>query len=85
MAWALKGETGPDSLPATPKSPPTRRVPPRGPSLPAAQTQLVRDHHGQPGASLQRRHAGGDAPLDNAAAEVQGRHQSGGPGIHSER
>ena len=28
---ALKGETVPDSLPATPKSPPTRRVPPRGP------------------------------------------------------
>ena len=27
---ALKGETVPDSLPATPKSPPTRRVPPRG-------------------------------------------------------
>ena len=26
----LKGETVPDSLPATPKSPPTRRVPPRG-------------------------------------------------------
>ena len=26
---ALKGETVPDSLPATPKSPPTRRVPPR--------------------------------------------------------
>ena len=31
---ALKGETVPDSLPATPKSPPTRRVPPRGPNLP---------------------------------------------------
>ena len=29
---ALKGETVPDSLPATPKSPPTRRVPPRGKS-----------------------------------------------------
>ena len=28
---ALKGETVPDSLPATPRSPPTRRVPPRGP------------------------------------------------------
>ena len=28
--YALKGETVPDSLPATPKSPPTRRVPPRG-------------------------------------------------------
>ena len=27
---ALKGETVPDSLPATPKRPPTRRVPPRG-------------------------------------------------------
>ena len=27
---ALKGETVPDSLPATPRSPPTRRVPPRG-------------------------------------------------------
>ena len=27
---ALKGETDPDSLPATPKSPPTRRGPPRG-------------------------------------------------------
>ena len=27
---ALKGETVPDSFPATPKSPPTRRVPPRG-------------------------------------------------------
>ena len=27
---ALKGETVPDSLPATPKSPPTRRGPPRG-------------------------------------------------------
>ena len=27
---ALKGETVPDSRPATPKSPPTRRVPPRG-------------------------------------------------------
>ena len=27
---ALKGERVPDSLPATPKSPPTRRVPPRG-------------------------------------------------------
>ena len=26
----LKGETVPDSLPATPKSPPTRRVPSRG-------------------------------------------------------
>ena len=26
---ALKGESVPDSLPATPKSPPTRRVPPR--------------------------------------------------------
>ena len=25
----MKGETVPDSLPATPKSPPTRRVPPR--------------------------------------------------------
>ena len=33
---ALKGETFPDSLPATPKSPPTRRVPPRGtPRVPA--------------------------------------------------
>ena len=33
---ALKGETVPDSLPATPKSPPTRRVPPRGtPRVPA--------------------------------------------------
>ena len=32
----LKGETVPDSLPATPKSPPTRRVPPRGtPRVPA--------------------------------------------------
>ena len=30
---ALKGETVPDSLPATPKSPPTRRVPPRGSSI----------------------------------------------------
>ena len=31
-AWraAIHGETVPDSLPATPKSPPTRRVPPRG-------------------------------------------------------
>ena len=28
---ALKGETVPDSLPATPKSPPTRRGPPRAP------------------------------------------------------
>ena len=28
--FALKGETVPDSLPATPKSPPTRRVPSRG-------------------------------------------------------
>ena len=27
----VKGETVPDSLPATPTSPPTRRVPPRGP------------------------------------------------------
>ena len=34
---ALKGETVPDSLPATPKSPPTRRVPPRGtPRVPPA-------------------------------------------------
>ena len=33
---ALKGETVSDSLPATPKSPPTRRVPPRGtPRVPA--------------------------------------------------
>ena len=32
---ALKGETVPDSLPATPRSPPTRRVPPR--ALEAAQ------------------------------------------------
>ena len=33
---ALKGETVPDRLPATPKSPPTRRVPPRGtPRVPA--------------------------------------------------
>ena len=33
---ALKGETVPDSLPATPNSPPTRRVPPRGtPRVPA--------------------------------------------------
>ena len=33
---ALKGETVPDSLPATPKSPPTRRGPPRGtPRVPA--------------------------------------------------
>ena len=33
---ALKGETVPDSLPATPKSSPTRRVPSRGtPSIPA--------------------------------------------------
>ena len=32
----MKGETVPDSLPATPKSPPTRRVPPRGtPRVPA--------------------------------------------------
>ena len=32
----LKGETVPDSLPATPKSPPTRRVPSRGtPRVPA--------------------------------------------------
>ena len=30
---ALKGETLPDSLPATPKSPPTRRGPPRGTQL----------------------------------------------------
>ena len=30
---ALKGETVPDSLPATPKSPPTRRVPPRARSF----------------------------------------------------
>ena len=34
--YALKGETVPDSLPVTPKSPPTRRVPPRGtPRVPA--------------------------------------------------
>ena len=33
---ALKGETVPDSLPATPKSPLTRGVPPRGtPRVPA--------------------------------------------------
>ena len=33
---ALKGETVPDSLPSTPKSPPTRRVPSRGtPRVPA--------------------------------------------------
>ena len=29
LASGVKGETVPDSLPATPKSPPTRRVPPR--------------------------------------------------------
>ena len=37
-AWhaaALKGETVPDSLPATPKGPPTRRVPPRGQAPPS--------------------------------------------------
>ena len=40
---ALKGETVPDSLPATPKSPPTRRVPPRAlsPSLLLCTTQLT--------------------------------------------
>ena len=36
LGSTLKGETVPDSLPATPKSPPTRRVPPRGnPEIPA--------------------------------------------------
>ena len=40
---ALKGETVPDSLPATPKSPPTRRVPSRGRtrSLPLPQPALA--------------------------------------------
>ena len=34
--FPLQGRQGPDSLPATPKSPPTRRVPPRGtPRVPA--------------------------------------------------
>ena len=38
---ALKGETVPDSLPATPKGPPTRRVPPRGtPRVPAPLNRL---------------------------------------------
>ena len=37
---ALKGETVPDSLPATPKSPPTRRVPSRGtPRVPSLSEQ----------------------------------------------
>ena len=33
VLFALKGETVPDSLPATPNSPPTRRGPQRGTSL----------------------------------------------------
>ena len=45
---ALKGETVPDSLPATPKSPPTRRVPPRGtPRVPAPRGCIA----GSPGES----------------------------------
>ena len=36
---ALKGETDPDSLPATPKSPPTRRVPSRAEMPPESQVQ----------------------------------------------
>ena len=43
---ALKGETVPDSLPATPKSPPTRRVPPRGPLY------LTSATHGSPSRGL---------------------------------
>ena len=39
---ALKGETVADSLPATPKSPPTRRVPPRGPLRPLRGLQETR-------------------------------------------
>ena len=40
---ALKGETVPDSLPATPKSPPTRRVPPRLPGEPQDEASLTRE------------------------------------------
>ena len=36
---ALKGETVPDSLLATPKSPPTRRVPPRGTPSPVHESE----------------------------------------------
>ena len=44
---ALKGETVPDSLPATPKSPPTRRVPPRGHCHPRASSAKTRGFHTQ--------------------------------------
>ncbi|TNN32870.1 Unconventional myosin-X [Liparis tanakae] len=39
-----------------------------------AVAELLRDDHGEPRAALHRRHAGGDAPLDHAAAALQGRH-----------
>ena len=39
----LKGETFPDSLPATPKSPPTRRVPPRGWEIDGETVETVSD------------------------------------------
>ena len=43
---ALKGETVPDSLPATPKSPPTRRVPPMGtPRVPAPLPLSPQENH----------------------------------------
>ena len=43
---ALKGETVPDSLPATPKSPPTRRVP---------RSRCLPSRSGDPGVSGSRR------------------------------
>lgn len=55
------------------------------PSRPVTQAQFICDHHGQPRPALQRRHAGGDASLDYAAAAVQGRHPGGGPGVHRQR
>ena len=49
------------------------------------QTELVRDHHGQPGDPLQHRHTGGDAPLERPAAEIQGRLPGGRTGVLSQR
>ena len=46
-----------------------------------SQAQLLCDHHGQPGDPLQHGHGGRDAPLDQPAAETQGRRQGRRPGV----
>ena len=58
---ALKGETVPDSLPVTPKSPPTRRGPPRG--TPSTPVFLPGESHGQ-------RSLAGYSPWDHKESDM---------------